>query len=43
MATLNGPASELVLYLSGRRASALVTLTGTPEATAAVERADLTV
>jgi hypothetical protein len=43
MATLTGPASELVLYLSGRRATAQVTLTGAPEAVAAVERADLKV
>jgi uncharacterized protein (TIGR03085 family) len=43
MATLTGPASELVLYLSGRRATAQVTLTGDPAATAAVERADLKV
>ncbi len=42
-ATLTGPASELLLYLSGRRATAQVTLTGSPEAIAAVERADLTV
>lgn len=42
-ATLTGPASELVLYLSGRRATAQVTLTGAPDATAAVERADLKV
>lgn len=43
MATLTGRASELVLYLSGRRATAQVTLAGDPEATAAVERADLKV
>jgi uncharacterized protein (TIGR03085 family) len=43
MATLTGPASELVLYLSGRRATARVTLTGDAGATAAVERADLKV
>ncbi|HEY6471198.1 MAG TPA: TIGR03085 family metal-binding protein [Candidatus Dormibacteraeota bacterium] len=43
VATLTGPASELVLYLSGRRATAQVTLTGDADATAAVERADLKV
>jgi uncharacterized protein (TIGR03085 family) len=43
MATLTGSASELVLYLSGRRATADVTLTGDSEATAALERADLRV
>jgi uncharacterized protein (TIGR03085 family) len=43
MATLTGPASELVLYLNGRRATARVTLSGAPAATAAVERADLKV
>jgi uncharacterized protein (TIGR03085 family) len=42
-ATLTGPASELGLYLSGRRATADVTLTGDPPAIAAVERADLKV
>ena len=42
-ATLTGAASELVLYLGGRRATADVTLTGDPEARAAVERADLTI
>jgi uncharacterized protein (TIGR03085 family) len=40
-ATLRGPATELVLYLSGRRSTARVTLEGAPEAVAAVERADL--
>jgi hypothetical protein len=43
MATLTGPASELLLYLEGRRATSHVTLSGAPDATAAVERADLTV
>jgi uncharacterized protein (TIGR03085 family) len=40
-ATLRGPATELVLYFSGRRSTARVTLEGAPEAVAAVERADL--
>jgi uncharacterized protein (TIGR03085 family) len=43
MATLTGPASELGLYLAGRRATAQVTLTGAPRAIAAVEQADLSV
>jgi uncharacterized protein (TIGR03085 family) len=42
-ATLTGPATELVLYLSGRREAAQVTLTGAPAATAAIERANLKV
>jgi uncharacterized protein (TIGR03085 family) len=40
-ATLRGPATELVLYLSGRRSNARVALDGAPEAVAAVQRADL--
>jgi uncharacterized protein (TIGR03085 family) len=42
-ATLSGPASELVLYLSGRRATAHVTLTGAASAVATVERTKMTV
>jgi uncharacterized protein (TIGR03085 family) len=40
-ATLSGPATELLLYLSGRRSSAQVTLEGDPRAVAAIEGADL--
>jgi uncharacterized protein (TIGR03085 family) len=40
-ATLRGPATELTLYVSGRRSSARVALEGAPEAVAAVEGADL--
>ena len=43
MATITGPASEMVLYLSGRRATARVTLEGDPAAVAAVERTTITV
>lgn len=43
MATLSGPASELVLYLSGRRSTARVTLGGEAGAIAAVEAAKLAV
>ena len=43
MATLTGAASELLLYLGGRRATAQVTLSGDADAIAAVERADLKV
>jgi uncharacterized protein (TIGR03085 family) len=43
MATLTGPATELMLYMGGRRATAQVTLTGDPEAVAALERAKLEV
>jgi uncharacterized protein (TIGR03085 family) len=39
--TLTGPASEMVLYMGGRRATAHVTLGGAPEAIAALEAADL--
>jgi hypothetical protein len=42
-ARLSGPASELMLYLGGRRATAQVSLGGAPEAVAAIERADLRV
>lgn len=42
-ATLSGPATELILYLSGRRASAHVTLSGAPDAVAAVERTTITI
>lgn len=41
-ARLSGPASELVLYLGGRRSTAQVSLDGAPEVIAAIERADLT-
>lgn len=37
--TLSGPASELLLYLSGRRGAALVDATGSPDAVAALEAA----
>ena len=40
-ATITGPASEMILYLGGRRATAHVALTGAPEAIAALEAADL--
>jgi uncharacterized protein (TIGR03085 family) len=43
MATLTGPATELVLYMSGRRATAHVTLSGAPDAIATVERTKLRV
>jgi uncharacterized protein (TIGR03085 family) len=42
-ATLSGPATEVLLYLSGRRSAARVTLEGDPGAVAAIERADLSV
>ncbi|MFI5286286.1 MAG: maleylpyruvate isomerase family mycothiol-dependent enzyme [Candidatus Dormibacteria bacterium] len=42
-ATLSGRATELVLYLSGRRSAAHVTLAGAPAAVAAVERANLAI
>jgi uncharacterized protein (TIGR03085 family) len=42
-ATLSGPATELVLYMSGRRPTAHVTLGGSAEAAAAVERAKMAV
>gem|GEM_PF-4870702 len=38
---LSGEASELVLYLSGRKDAAKVTLTGPDEAVAAVEQVRL--
>jgi uncharacterized protein (TIGR03085 family) len=41
LATLTGPASEIVLYMGGRRETAQVTLSGSPEAVAAVEAARL--
>jgi uncharacterized protein (TIGR03085 family) len=41
--TLSGPATELVLYLSGRRSAAHVTLDGAPAAVAAVERTNLAI
>ena len=40
-ATLRGPATELILYLGGRRSTARVALEGAPEAVAAIEGADL--
>ncbi len=43
MATIRGPASEMVLYLGGRRATARVTLEGDPAAVATVERTTITV
>ena len=41
MAVLTGPATELILYLGGRRATAHVTLSGPDDAVAAVERTTL--
>jgi uncharacterized protein (TIGR03085 family) len=38
--SLVGPASEIALYLSGRRQGAEVTVEGTPEAVAALEKAN---
>lgn len=43
VAVLTGPASELILYLGGRRATAHVTLSGTADAVAAVERSTITI
>ena len=43
MATISGPASEMVLYLSGRRTTARVTLAGDAAAVATVERTKITV
>jgi uncharacterized protein (TIGR03085 family) len=40
-ATLRGPATELLLYLGGRRSAARIALEGPPEAVAAVQRVDL--
>ena len=42
-ATLSGPATELVLYLSGRRPAAHVTPGGSPDAVAAVERTKMAI
>jgi uncharacterized protein (TIGR03085 family) len=42
-ATLTGPASEMILYMGGRRASAHVSVDGPPEAIAALAAADLKV
>lgn len=42
-ATLTGPASELILYVGGRRATARVTLDGPDAATAAVDHAKMAV
>jgi uncharacterized protein (TIGR03085 family) len=41
MATLTGPATELTLYMGGRRATSHVTLSGAPEAVAALENTTL--
>jgi uncharacterized protein (TIGR03085 family) len=43
IATLSGPATELLLYLSGRRSAAQVTLGGAAGAVAAVEATKLTI
>jgi uncharacterized protein (TIGR03085 family) len=43
MATLTGPATEIVLYMSGRRSTAQVILGGNPDAIAVVERTKLRV
>jgi uncharacterized protein (TIGR03085 family) len=43
MATISGPASEMVLYFSGRRTAARVTLDGAPAAVDTVERTRLAV
>lgn len=42
MAVITGPASELILYLGGRRATAHVALSGAADAVAAVERSKIT-
>jgi uncharacterized protein (TIGR03085 family) len=42
MAVLTGPATELILYLGGRRATAHVALSGPADAVAAVERSTIT-
>jgi hypothetical protein len=38
---LEGPPGELLLYLSGRRQAAVITLGGDADAVAALERASL--
>jgi uncharacterized protein (TIGR03085 family) len=43
VAVLSGPATELNLYLGGRRATAHVTLSGPDDAVAAVERTRITI
>jgi uncharacterized protein (TIGR03085 family) len=43
IATLSGPATELLLYLGGRRSAARVTLAGDADAAAAVERTTITI
>jgi uncharacterized protein (TIGR03085 family) len=43
IATLSGPATELLLYLGGRRSTAHVTLAGDADAAAAVERTTITI
>jgi uncharacterized protein (TIGR03085 family) len=43
LATLTAPATELVLYMSGRRATAHVSLSGAADAVAALERTKLRV
>jgi uncharacterized protein (TIGR03085 family) len=42
-ATLTGPASELVLYLGGRRSAARVTIGGAADAVAALERTKIAI
>jgi uncharacterized protein (TIGR03085 family) len=41
--TITGPATEIGLYLSGRRSAARVILDGAPDAVAAIEHANLSV
>jgi uncharacterized protein (TIGR03085 family) len=43
MVTLTGPASELILYMGGRRATAHVALSGAADAVATLERTKLAV
>ncbi len=43
LATISGPATEIILYTGGRRATANVTLGGPADALAALEAADLKV
>jgi uncharacterized protein (TIGR03085 family) len=43
MATLTGPATELMLYLGGRRSAARVTFSGADDAVAALERTKLAI
>jgi hypothetical protein len=39
VATINGPAGEILLYLYGRREQALVQITGSPAAITALQSA----